>query len=97
MASALLWLSWSCLGYRLAQEVAAEQLDMKAVKIWYSIQNGGDGSTYLSYFPTEEEAEADQDNMTEGWGESCMGCVDTYEGSDTHNEMLQDMESRQSS
>ena len=67
---------------------------MKTLKIWYSIQNGGDGSAYLSYFPTEAEAQDDQDNMDEGWGETCMGSVDTYEGSDTHNEMLRDIEDR---
>jgi hypothetical protein len=68
---------------------------MKPIRIWYSIQNDGAGACYLSYFPTEEEAELDQETMDEGWGEPCYGSIDTYEGSDTHKEMLHDIKSRQ--
>lgn len=41
--------------------------------IYYSIQNGGDGSAYPIYFETQELANWDQDNMDEGWAETCSG------------------------
>lgn len=61
---------------------------MKKIVVWYSIQNGGDGSAYPNWFLTEELAEEDQDNMYEGWGESCTGSVETFEGSDIHQEAV---------
>ncbi len=45
------------------------------MKIYYSVQNGGDGSAYPWFFTTQELAEWDQDNMDEGWGESCVGSL----------------------
>jgi hypothetical protein len=42
-------------------------------KIYYSIQNYGDGSAGPSWFDTEELAELDQELMDEGWGEPCTG------------------------
>ena len=62
---------------------------MKKIIIWYSIQNGGDGSAYPAWFLTEEESESDQENMNEGWGESCNGSVETFEGSNIHNEAIE--------
>lgn len=62
---------------------------MIKIEIWYSIQNGGDGSAYPDWFLTEAEAQADQDEMDEGWGEDCMGSVETFEDSDIHKEALQ--------
>lgn len=59
---------------------------MEKIKIWYSIQNGGDGSAFPYWFLTEEEAEKDQENMDEGWGESCIGSVETFVDSDIHKE-----------
>jgi hypothetical protein len=44
-------------------------------KIWYSVQNCGDGSAYPEFMESEELAEFDQANMDEGWGESCTGCI----------------------
>ena len=46
------------------------------LKIWYSIQNGGDGSAYPRWMESEELARWDQDNMDEGWGESCCGYIE---------------------
>lgn len=53
-------------------------------KIWYSVENCGDGSAYPQWMESEELAELDQDYMDEGWGESCTGCiVIEHEGSIT--------------
>lgn len=41
----------------------------------YSIQNGGDGSAYPKFMSSAKLAEYDQENMAEGWGESCTGCI----------------------
>jgi hypothetical protein len=41
--------------------------------IYWSIQNGGDGSAYPEFFETRELAELDQEYMGEGWGEPCVG------------------------
>lgn len=41
----------------------------------YSVRNGGDGSAYPRFMESEELAEFDQENMTEGWGESCTGSI----------------------
>ena len=65
------------------------------VTIWYSIQNGGDGSAYPSWYLTEEDAERDQEDMMEGWGESCTGRVETFEGSDIHREAIRNSQKLQ--
>lgn len=44
-------------------------------KIWYSVQNGGDGSAYPELMESEGLAEIDQEWMDEGWGEPCVGCI----------------------
>ena len=44
-------------------------------KIFYSIQNGGDGSAYPHWFESKELAELDQEYLDEGWGESCTGSI----------------------
>ena len=62
---------------------------MEKTIVWYSIQNGGDGSAYPSWFLSAEEADMNQDSMDEGWGEPCTGSVETYVGSDIYNEGLQ--------
>lgn len=44
----------------------------------YSVQNGGDGSAYPSFFESAELAELDQQweaDYGEGWGESCTGKI----------------------
>jgi hypothetical protein len=61
---------------------------LKKVTVWYSIQNGGDGSAYPFWFLTEVEAIKDQDEMAEGWGEDCCGPVETFIGSDIHKEAV---------
>jgi hypothetical protein len=51
---------------------------MARLTIWYSIQNGGDGSAYPRWFKTKKLAEMDQEMMDEGWGEPCLGSI-TFE------------------
>jgi hypothetical protein len=63
-------------------------MQLEKVVVWYSIQNGGDGSAFPSWFLTEAQAEKDQDDMAEGWGEPCTGSVETFIGSDIYNEAL---------
>ena len=48
---------------------------MYKLTLWYSVQNGGDGSAYPSFFETKELAEWDQDNQDEGFGECCIGDI----------------------
>lgn len=62
---------------------------MEKIVIWYSIQNGGDGSAYPDWFLTEEEAENDHENMDEGWGEPCIDSVETFVGSDIYNRAVE--------
>lgn len=57
---------------------------MQETKVYYSIQNGGDGSAYPKYFLTQAEADNDQETMDEGWGEPCTGMIETYVGSNIH-------------
>ncbi len=61
---------------------------MEKIVVWYSIENCGDGSASLSWFLTEGEAEKDQDDAYEGWGESCTGSVETFTGSGIHTEAM---------
>ena len=63
-------------------------MELKKVTVWYSIQNGGDGSCYPHWFLTEAKAEKDQREMDEGWGEPCCGSVETFAGSDIHQEAV---------
>jgi len=46
---------------------------MYELKLYYSIQNGGDGSAYPQLMESKELCELDQDLMDEGWGETCAG------------------------
>lgn len=46
---------------------------MENLEIYYSVQNGGDGSAYPRLMESLELAEWDQTHMIEGWGESCTG------------------------
>ncbi len=45
-------------------------------KVWYSVENGGDGSAYPIFVDSEELAELLQNQQSEGWGESCTGCLE---------------------
>lgn len=62
--------------------------EIEPIEIWYSIRNGGDGSAHPAYFLTEEESEYDQDNLDEGWGETCNGMIETYVGSNVHKKAI---------
>lgn len=61
---------------------------MKQITVYYSIRNGGDGSAFLRWFLTGEAARKDQNDMEAGWGETCIGSVETFEQSDIHQEAL---------
>jgi len=67
-------------------------MELEKVVVWYSIQNCGDGSAAPYWFLTEEEADKDQEDMDEGWGESCIGSVETFVGSDIHREAVENRE-----
>lgn len=43
-------------------------------KLWYSVQNGGDGSAYPVLMESEALCELDQKFLDESWGEPCLGC-----------------------
>jgi hypothetical protein len=43
--------------------------------LYYSVNNGGDGSAYPEFMESAELCEFAQDNMNEGWGESCTGSI----------------------
>ena len=47
------------------------------LELYYSIQNGGDGSAYPEFFESAELAEWDQENplYDEGWAEDCSGTL----------------------
>ena len=49
---------------------------MTKLTIYYSIQNGGDGSAYPIFMDTRKLAEWDQNHLDEGWGEDCWGELD---------------------
>jgi len=44
-------------------------------KIWYSIQNAGDGSAYATFMESEKLCEIDQKFCYESWAEECIGCL----------------------
>lgn len=44
-------------------------------KIWYSVENCGDGSAYPKFMESQALCEIDQKYMDEGWGEDCVGCL----------------------
>ena len=62
---------------------------MQKTKVYYSVQNGLDGVAYLKYFLTQDEADKDQEDMDDGWGESCTGMIETYVGSNVHKEAME--------
>jgi len=47
--------------------------------LYYSVEDGGDGSAYPRWFETEELAEWHQNHLDDGWGEPCTGDI-TVEG-----------------
>jgi len=66
---------------------------MKKTEVWYSVASGGDGSAYPHWFLTEKDAETDQEVSVregiDGWGESCTGMVETFEGSNVHKRAVE--------
>lgn len=62
---------------------------MKIITLWYSIRNHGDGSAYPHWFGSAATADKDQDLQEEGWGESCTGSIQSFEGSDEHKSALE--------
>jgi predicted nuclease of restriction endonuclease-like RecB superfamily len=44
-------------------------------KIFYSIENCGDGSAYPIFMESEELCMIEQEFMDEGWGEPCIGHI----------------------
>ncbi len=48
---------------------------MSRLTIYYSVENGGDGSAYPVWFDTKKLAEWHQEHLVEGWGEPCTGYI----------------------
>ena len=51
---------------------------VSSVTLHYDISNNGDGSASLVVFKTPEEASQYDENMDEGWGESCDGTKELH-------------------
>jgi hypothetical protein len=59
---------------KLPLKPPVEERKMKT-KLWYNIQNGGDGSVFLRWFESKELSEIDEEFMDEGWGECSVDCI----------------------
>ena len=57
---------------------------LERIKVYCSIINCGDGSARNRWFLTMNQAETDQENQRDSWGESCTGMVETFVGSNIH-------------
>lgn len=66
--------------------VRNQNTPMEKVVVYYACMNGGDGSVSLEWYLTEDEAEYAEYGQDQGWGESCVGSVETFIGSDIHRE-----------
>lgn len=51
---------------------------MHSLTIYYSVNNGGDGSAYPSWYENQALADWNQEDQEEGWGEPCTGSI-TFE------------------
>lgn len=59
-------------------------------KIWYMIQNGGDGSAYVQYYDSKELAEWSEEQDDEGFAESTVDCITFMSDGNVHiNENIQ--------
>jgi hypothetical protein len=67
---------------------------LEKIKLYYSIRNAGDGSSYLRWFFSQEDASNDQENQDEGFAEDCSGMVETYKGSNIHKDAIEDQKER---
>lgn len=45
------------------------------LKLYYSVQNGGDGSAHPKLMESMELARFDQQHMLDSWGEDCVGTI----------------------
>lgn len=45
-------------------------------RLWYHVENGGDGSANTRFHLSEANAEKADEEQCEGWGESSVGSVD---------------------
>jgi len=62
---------------------------MEKIELWFSVRNGGDGSAYPIWFLNKTEANKDQDDQDEGWGEPCIGMVESFVGSNIHRRAVE--------
>jgi len=51
---------------------------MGELKIFFSIENSGDGEAYPSFFNSMKLADWHQDNQSEEWSENCTGLLTVY-------------------
>jgi len=65
---------------------------LEKVTIWSSITNGGDGSAYNYFYLTQDEAVKAQEEDEEGWGEECIDEIETYVGSNVHQQAVRNSE-----
>lgn len=63
-------------------------MSIEKIKLFYSINNGGDGSASLSWHSTEQEAIKEQEDTDEGWAELCYGSAETFVGSNIHKRAI---------
>src|SRR4051812_40149579 len=49
--------------------------ESKMFKLYYHVQNCGDGSASVKFHATEKQAIEADENQNEGWGESSVGFV----------------------
>ena len=54
--------------------------------LWYSVENGGDGSAYPEFMESKELCQIHQHFQIEGWGEECIGHIKIK--SDTSIELM---------
>lgn len=57
---------------------------MEFVTIWYYITNAGDGSAYLTWLLSKEDAEKMHELDPEPWAEECHGSIGTIKGCPHH-------------
>lgn len=61
-------------------------MELEKVVVWYGGKDCGDGSTGLFWFLSSEKAEQFDEN---GEGSECVGSVETFVGSDIHQEAIE--------
>lgn len=61
---------------------------MKKVDVYGACMNGGDGSVHIEWFLDSNQAEKEEEEQTEGWGEPCNFHIETFIGSNIHKEAV---------